>query len=173
MSESALARLSLGNDLVDSSTQEEKEDHISTVPAATGRQSTSRTLASVMDHIRKQAAITRVQQASATTTSPASTNSPATVTGLKSTPQKRLSSPASDTNSRRKIFLSTSPESLTNSAASPQVSPASDKDSSIHSVHHVDMDNDGDRGWVMYPPTVKLKGIMPSPRGCWGTILQV
>jgi len=71
MSESALARLSLGNDLVDSSTQEEKEDHISTVPAATGRQSTSRTLASVMDHIRKQAAITRVQQASATTTSPA------------------------------------------------------------------------------------------------------
>ena len=68
---SASARLSLGNDLVDSSTEEEEEENISTVPAATGMLSTSRTLASVMDHIRKQAAITRVQQASATTTSPA------------------------------------------------------------------------------------------------------
>jgi len=94
----------LGNDLVDSSSEEEKEETIATVPAATARHSTSRTLASVMDHIRKQAAITRVQQASATTTSPASTNSPATVTGLKSTPQKRLSFPASDANNRRNFF---------------------------------------------------------------------
>ena len=146
LNESASARLSLGNDLVDSSSEEEKEETIATVPAATARHSTSRTLASVMDHIRKQAAITRVQQASATTTSPASTNSPATVTGLKSTPQNRFSSPASDTNTRRNNFLSTSPESLTNSTTSPQVSPASDRDSSVHSVRHVGMENDDDGG---------------------------
>ena len=45
-------------------------------------------------------------------------------------------------------FLSTSPESLTNSATSPQVSPATDRNSSVHSVHHVDMENDDDGGGV-------------------------
>jgi hypothetical protein len=56
MNESASARLSLGSDLVDSKEEEEEEANIIPVPPATARISTSRTLASVMDDIKKQAA---------------------------------------------------------------------------------------------------------------------